>query len=408
MINNKYVKLRKMKYFSLCILILFIFMLIKKHKKYFDDESSFFTSWATGVYQALFPPIKLDNNSIRQVIRVSSGGEKIRIKFSNIIGETKLEIKKVSIADLINNSVINDRTLKYVTFKGKHSIIIERNQEQYSDTIFFPLKTFSKIAISIYLGSVPKKLSGHDYSYTYSYIEKGYKINKKHFSNSNKVAHLYFISTLEISSEHPNEVIVCFGDSITDGVKFNKDIRDNYPDILFQKLYNNKMTSNISVVNVGINADILILKGIKRFKHDVIDIKKIKYIICLYGVNDINVLNAKSEIIISNYKQIIKKAHKKNILIYAGTILPFGRYKVKYIWNKKKEEERLKVNKWIRETSPENGGFDSFFDFDNYLKDPKNSSLLRNVYDSGDGIHPSVEGYKKMVEAININSFYKQ
>ena len=95
-------------------------------------------------------------------------------------------------------------------------------------------------------------------------------------------------------------------------------------------------------------------------------------------------------------------------MIYAGTILPFGRYKVKYIWNKKKEEERLKVNKWIRETSPENGGFDSFFDFDNYLKDPKNSSLLRNVYDSGDGIHPSVEGYKKMVEAININSFYKQ
>ena len=320
MINNKYVKLRKIKCFSLCILILFIFISKKNHKKYLDDESSFFTSWATCIYRTLFPSIKLDNNSIRQIIRVSSGGEKIRIKFSNLIGDSRLEIKKVSIADLITNSEINDKTQRYITFKGKHSIIIEKNQEVYSDTIFFPLKTFSKIAISIYLGSVPKKLSGHDYSYTYSYIEKGYKINKKHFSNSNKVAHLYFISALEISSEHPNQVIVCFGDSITDGVIFNKDVRDEYPEILFQKLYNNKMTSNISVVNVGINADKLILKGIKRFNHDVIDIKNIKYIICLYGVNDINVLNAKSEIIISNYKQIIKKAHKKNILIYSGTI----------------------------------------------------------------------------------------
>lgn len=81
---------------------------------------------------------------------------------------------------------------------------------------------------------------------------------------------------------------------------------------------------------------------------------------------------------------------------------------VKHFWNKKKEKERLKVNKWIRETDPKKGGFDSYIDFDKYLKSPKNNSILENIYDSGDGIHPSVEGYKKMVEIININLFSKK
>ena len=404
---NKYIKYRKVKYFFIFLLILFLFI-TRKNKVILYDESSYFTSWATGIHKTVIPKFKLENNSIRQIIRVSSGGEKIRIKFSNLIGNTKLEIKKVSIADLVSNSEINKHSLKYLTFNGKNSVIIEKNKEVYSDTLFYPLKTFSEIAISIYLGSVPKKLSGHGYSYTYSYIEEGNKINKKIFSDKNKVGSMYFISALEISSEHPNKVVVCFGDSITDGVILKNNVRDNYPDMLFQKLSNYKMTSNISVVNVGINGDRLMEKGIKRYKNDVLDIKGISYIISLYGVNDINALEAKADQIISYYKEIIRKAHEKNILIYTGTILPFGRYMAKHFWNKKKEKERLKVNKWIRETDPKKGGFDSYIDFDKYLKSPKNNSILKNIYDSGDGIHPSVVGYKKMVEIININLFSKK
>ena len=172
---NKYIKYRKVKYFFIFLLILFLFI-TRKNKVILYDESSYFTSWATGINKTVIPKFKLENNSIRQIIRVSSGGEKIRIKFSNLIGNTKLEIKKVCIADLVSNSEINKHSLKYLTFNGKNSVIIEKNKEVYSDTLFYPLKTFSEIAISIYLGSVPKKLSGHGCSYTYSYIEDGNEI----------------------------------------------------------------------------------------------------------------------------------------------------------------------------------------------------------------------------------------
>ena len=54
--------------------------------------------------------------------------------------------------------------------------------------------------------------------------------------------------------------------------------RDNYPAILFSKLYiENKMT-DISVVNLGIDSDILFVRGLKRYEHDILDIKGIKYI----------------------------------------------------------------------------------------------------------------------------------
>ena len=87
--------------------------------------------------------------------------------------------------------------------------------------------------------------------------------------------------------------------------------RDNYPAILFSKLYiENKMT-DISVVNLGIDSDILFVRGLKRYEHDILDIKGIKYIIVLMGVNDINVKNTTSQKVISGYKQLIKKAHKK-------------------------------------------------------------------------------------------------
>ena len=74
------------------------------------------------------------------------------------------------------------KTMKYIKFKGKNGVVIGKGEEIYSDTIFYPLRAISDIEISIYFGSVPKAISGHYYSLTYSYIEIGNKINKKIFT----------------------------------------------------------------------------------------------------------------------------------------------------------------------------------------------------------------------------------
>ena len=291
--------------------------------------------------------------------------------------------------------------MKILTFNnGKEGIIIEKGKEIYSDTIYYPLKSLSFIAISIYFGSVPNKLTGHSLALTFSYFEKGDKTQKRVFSHHNKVAHWYFISAIEVSSYTPKKTIVCFGDSITDGSSRTFDARNNYPDILSKILHENEETLNYAVVNEGIKSNNITTEGIKRYKHDVLDIKGISHIIVLFGVNDIKGKNATSEDIISSYKQIIKEAHEKNIKIYCGTILPFGFFKNGTVWNKNMENERVKINNWIRETKSNDGGFDAFFDFDELLKDPLDSINLKDEYDCGDGIHPNLKGYTKMAEYI--------
>ena len=399
MLNSK-----KIKYIFLLFLF-FIYISIrirtKKNKVYNVEESTYFTTWATANNILMSPTFDLSHNTIRQIVKVSAGGEKIRIKFSNLLGESNLEIKQVSIADLILESKIDKKTRKFLTFnKGKAGAVIERGKEIYSDTIIYPLKDLSYIAISINFGSVPNKLTGHALSLTFSYFEKGNKIKKEIFSNKNKKIHWYIISSIEISSNITKKTIVCFGDSITDGASEAKDARNNYPDILSKKLHENEETSNFAVINEGINGNRLLTHGIKRFKHDVLDIKGISHIIILFGVNDIKGLNATSEQIIYIYKQIIKKAHNKNIFVYGGTIMTFALFLKGLAWNESREKERQKLNHWIRTTNSKNGGFDAFFDFDLLLKDPENGIKLKKDYDCGDGIHPNLKGYTKIVECI--------
>jgi len=396
---------KRMKFF-LIFLPLIIFYLTKKQIILKCKESTYFTTWATSIYNLKRYHGNLNNHSIRQIIRISASGDKIRLKISNKSGEKNLEIKKICIADLISQSKVDTNTIKFLKFNGKNSVIIPKGEEIYSDTIMYPLKSISDISISIYFGSVPKNKSGHYYSRTFSYIEKGYKITNKKFSEKNKISNWFFIEALEVSSEKPKKTVVFFGDSITDGISGTNDTRNNYPDIFSAKIHEKIKNSDIAVINKGINADRITEKGIKRYEHDVLNIKGVKYIVVLYGVNDLNAINRSSSQIISAYKSIIKQAHEKNLYIYSGTILPFSDYHRRYIWNKKKEKVRNEVNEWIRKTKPNKGGFDAFFEFDKELKDPKNETRLADIYDCGDGIHPSLKGYQKMVDCIKDLSLF--
>ena len=401
-------KLRKLKlryiFLLLYILIKSFFFIIKQKKlkeNFFFDESTYFPIWETATQAFTSHEIDINNFSIRQIVRVSLAGEKVRLKISNKEGQNNLEIRKACIADLVAKSEVDLKTMKFLKFNGKYNVNINKGEEVYSDTISYSIKALSDIAISIYFGKVPQEISGHLLSRTYSYFEKGYKIRKRLFSNKKKISHWYFISALEISSNLTKKIIVCFGDSITDGASGTSDARNNYPDILSSELHKNEITSDISVLNKGIDGNRITTQGILRYEDDALNIKGVKYIVLLFGVNDINALNSTSSEIIPIYRTLIKKAHERNIFIYAGTILPFARYKTKRTkWNKEKEKERKDVNKWIRTTKPDKGGFDAFFDFDKLMKDPKDEKFLETIYDCGDGIHPSLKGYQKMVEII--------
>ena len=369
------------------------------------EPLTYSTTWATSLFQLRFfpmfgPSIDLREKTLRQIIHVSSSAQIMRLKLSNKYGKTDLEIKAINIADskIQGTGEIIENTITPIRFKGEEGVIIPPGEEIYSDLFTFSLKTLSEVAISIYFGSVPEEITGHDTAMTYSFVEEGNSINNINISSENKVARYFFISLLEIVSPVKKSCVVCFGDSITDGMGSKYDKHNRYPDFLAMKLKLNKDTSYLSVINEGISGNLVTTQGLERYSHDVLQIKGVKYILILYGVNDLNFLDSTYSDIISTYQTLITSAHEKNILIYGCTILPYGKTA---IWTEAREKTRIAINNWIRNTKSENGGFDAVFDFDKYLKDPDDETKMKDIYNSGDGIHPNPEGYERMVQAID-------
>jgi lysophospholipase L1-like esterase len=48
--------------------------------------------------------------------------------------------------------------------------------------------------------------------------------------------------------------------------------------------------------------------------------------------------------------------------------------------------------------------FDEFVDFDKALRDPYNPRKLQPAYDSGDHLHPSDSGFRRMADTFNLTT----
>ena len=374
------------------------------------DESTYCATWSSSQYlteSKNLPPIPLSGNSIRQIVHISVSGQTIRLKLSNRVGDANLEIKAVTLANSASqgSGEIDLSTLTQLKFNGKEDTVIPPGSEMYSDPFDYPLKAQSEVAISIYFGEVPPKITSHAGSRTFSFIEKGNKINEKKSAPTFKIDHWYIIEAIEVSSTPTKKAVVCYGDSITDGRGSTNDKQNRWTDVLSNKLYLNPDTKEVACVNAGIGATTVRGEGQERFERDVLNVKGSAYIIVLYGVNDILFNMATSEQVISAYKELITKAHQSNKFIFGTTILPFG---TNNNYSQQKDKVRNEVNNWIRTTGKDKEGFDYFFDFDKEVRDPNNEKNLLRIYDCGDGLHLSPEGYKKMVEAIDKLELFTQ
>ena len=367
-----------------------------------NNEQNFICStWANTlalITKDSYPPIDLSNNSLRQIFKISMGGEKFRIKISNKYGNDSLEIKSISISKSHSQGTgkIELNTIKKLTFNNNEFITIPKGEEEYTDIFNYNLPSESEIAVSIFFGKIPSELTGHKFSMTNSFIEEGNKINEEKFSSKHKTAHWFFISNIDILSSKPIKGLVCFGDSLTDSRFSTIDKQERWPDFLFKKLKKEKI--DIAINNQGLSGSFLSTMGLERFEEDVLKQKGVKYVIVLYGINDITKLNLKENIVIDCFKKIIKRAHEANMLVFGGTITPFKGYR---LYSEEKNNIRNKVNEWIRSCKKINDGFDEYIDFDLVIRDSNDITQIKRKYNSGDGAHLNSLGYEKMIEAFN-------
>ncbi len=348
------------------------------------------------------PSPGLSNNTLRQVVRVSIGGNQLRLKFSNQYGNSPVVMNSVHLAVSAGGSSIQTGTDKVLTFSGKESVTIAAGKTVTSDTLDYNLTKLTNMSITIYFGSVPSALTGHPGSRTTSYIQAGNAVTNSSMPSAVKTDHWYIISGIDVFTEDKYDSVAILGDSITDGRGSTTNENNRWTDVFANRLLANSSTSHVSVLNMGIGGNTILSGGLgptalTRFDRDVLEQSGVKYAIIFEGVNDIG-SGASSSNIINAYKEFITKAHAKNILVYGAIITPIG--SSQYASG---EQKRAEVNNWIRTS----GQFDAVIDFDAAVRDPNNQKMLLSTYDSGDHLHLSPAGYKKMAEVIDLSLFTK-
>lgn len=355
------------------------------------------------------PKPGLSNNTLRQIVRSSIGGDSLRVKFSNEFSTSPVTINAVHIAVSADSGTIDPGTDKALAFNGEQGITIEPGTSVTSDPFSFNLEPRTDVAITIYFGETSPDVTGHPGSRTTSYLLPGNEVSAEEFTGSVQTDHWYIIDAIDVIAPESAGAVAVLGNSITDGRGSGTNKQNRWPDILAERLQENAETKHIAVLNQGIGGncvlrDCLGPAAVSRFERDVLNQPGVEWLIILEGVNDIG--QAKGEDgseqvakdLIEAFGQMIEKAHTNNIKVYGATILPFGG---SFYEAPGHEKARQTVNDWIRNS----GKFDAVIDLDSALRDPENPAQLLPEADTGDHLHPNETGHRMMGEAVDLKFF---
>ena len=363
-------------------------------------------TWATAPQTVVrsFMPYNncMTNRSVRQVVKVSIGGNVIRLKLSNIYSMQPVEIRSIYIAHAKDSFAIDAKTAQYFKFGNSYKTVIPAGKQIVSDALKFNLRNLERVAITINYTSAPEVPTVHMGSRTTSYIMKGVTNAHSNFAKAFRENHWYNISGIDVYTMNNNmSAIAIIGNSITDGKCSTDNAQNRWPDVMSEMLQLKHKITNQGVLNLGIGNNRVTVPGgfgalaKERFDRDILMQNGVKKVIIFEGVNDIGAARSGSSEtvarqIIESIQGMMKKAKARKMKVYLGTITPF---KGAGYYTHFHEAARLYVNDWIRSQAKNVNGI---LDFAKLLQDPNDDRRMKREYASNDWLHPNPTGYKAM------------
>ena len=363
-------------------------------------------TWATAPQTVVrsFMPYNncMTNRSVRQVVKVSIGGDVIRLKLSNIYSMQPVEIRSIYIAHAKDSFSIDAKSAQYFKFGNSYKTVIPAGKQIVSDALKFNLKNLERVAITINYTSAPEVPTVHMGSRTTSYIMKGVTNAHSSFREAFQENHWYNISGIDVYTMSNNMgAIAIMGNSITDGKCSTDNAQNRWPDVMSEMLQLKHKITNQGVLNLGIGNNRVTVPGgfgalaKERFNRDILMQSGVKKVIIFEGINDIGAAKSGNSetvarLLIESIQGMVRKAKARKMKVYLGTITPF---KGAGYYSHFHEAARLYVNDWIRSQAK---NVDGILDFAKLLQDPNDERRMKREYASNDWLHPNPAGYKAM------------
>jgi lysophospholipase L1-like esterase len=355
-------------------------------------------------------PLNFKNQTLRQIVHVSLGGDRLRVVLSNAFGTVPLEVGAAHVALREKDAAIQAKSDRPLTFGGRSSTFIAAGAVAVSDPVSLTVPAAADLAIDLYLpgdtAASTSPLTTHQGALQANYISAdGNHAGEPDLPGAATTQQWFFLARVEVAAPEQAGAVVTFGDSITDGTRSTPNTNNRWPDELARRLAAQKIP--LGVLNEGIAGNRVLCDGagvsaLARFDRDVLAQSGAKYVVVLESINDIGIGRSNAvpsaDDLIAAHRQLIERAHAHGLKIYGATLTPFDGAAY---FTSEGEAKRQAVNQFIRTGK----AYDGVIDFDAAVRDPAAPSKIQQKFNPGDNLHMNDAGYQAMAAAIDLGLF---
>src|SRR5688572_2036476 len=270
-----------------------------------------------------FPAFTVSNQTLRQVVRVSVGGSRVRVVLSNAFGTAPLQIGAAHVALRDKDATVVASSTRPLTFGGNSTGTILAGATLLSDPVDLIVPPVSDLVVDLFLpGDLfvgPSPVATHNGASQTNYLsETGNHSGATVVPVARNITTWFLIARVEVVAPATTATIVAFGDSITDGAASTADTNSRWPDVLARRLAARK-GNGAAVGNAGIRGNRVPgggagVSALARFDRDVLMQTGITHVIVLEGINDIGIARANpspsAADLIAGHKQLIERSEE--------------------------------------------------------------------------------------------------
>lgn len=394
-----------------------------------DNAGSWVRSWGASPQAAHDGLGSLDDHppladvTLRQMVRISGGGRRVRIRFTNEFGTAPFTIGAAQVGLAAHGGGVRPGSERVLTFSGAPAVTVPAGAPILSDPVDLPVPALAKLSISLYLPGSVETCTCHDPALDTGWTIPGDAVASPTLPENAAVLPVRaLISAVELLPDTPAKAIAVMGDSRTDGAGSTPGANRSWPELLAGRLAERGVAAGY-VSNQGISGNRMLNDGIgaaalARFDRDVLATPGLGYVVLSAGGNDIGISFAlrnddgsladflkmfpgapvTTDDVIAGHRQLTARARERGVRVYATTIAP---YEGADIYTPEGESARRAVNEWIRT----GGAFDAVLDFDAVWRDPDRPSRIREDFHAGDHLHGNDAGYQALADSIDLSLF---
>lgn len=339
--------------------------------------------------------------SVRQVVRLTAGGGRVRVRLSNAYGSSALRVAGASVGRTAAGPAVEPGSVRRLTFGGAAEI--PARGQLVSDAVELAVAAGESVTVTLHFEATTGPATFHAQAFTTSYRGEGDLLEDVTGEGFDATTESwYFLAGVETDSGR-TDGIALFGDSIADGFGSTVGADRRWSDALAG-------LTGRPVLNAGIGGNLLLNdsawygeKGVHRLGRDVLGHPGVDTLVVLLGLNDIGFSETdeqptykpapvlEADEIVAGHRELIRQA--RGLRVVGATLLPFGGSDH---WGERAAKVAHEVNEWVRCS----GEYDAVVDLHPVLADPEDPDRLHPSYDFGDHLHPNDDGYAVMAEAV--------